>query len=50
MLPPPQQPKIDIRLLAGHFHLADGFLADDGLMQADMIEHAAQGVFGVRDA
>ena len=34
----------DIRVEAGHLHLLHGFLADDGLVQQDMVEHAAQRV------
>ena len=37
-----------IRLLAREFHLFDGFLADDRLVQADVVQHAAQGIFRVR--
>ena len=40
--------KDEIGILARHFHLPDGFLADDGLMQANVVEHAAQGILGVR--
>jgi hypothetical protein len=37
-----------VRFFAGHFHLLDGFLTDDGLVEADVIEHAAQRILRVR--
>jgi len=43
LLPPPTQPIHDIRLLAGQLHLLDALLADDGLMQADMVQPRCQG-------
>jgi len=35
----------DVGLFAGEFHLLDRFLADDGLMQADVIENAAEAAY-----
>jgi len=40
--------KNDVRFLAGQLHLLDAFLADDRLVQADVIQHAAERVFRVR--
>ena len=37
----------DVRRLAGHAHLLDGFLADDRLVEQDVVEHRAQGVLRV---
>ena len=37
----------DVGLVAGHRHLLDGLLADDGLVEEDVIQYAAQGVFGI---
>ena len=34
----------DIGIVPRHFHLNFGFLADDGLVQKHMIQHAAEGV------
>ena len=34
--------------LAGRLQLGEGLQADDGLVQGDVVEHAAQGVAGVR--
>ena len=36
-----------VRVVAGDLHLLPGLLADHGLMQADVVEHAPQGVVGV---
>ena len=38
----------DIRVESGHLHLLHGFQSDDGLVQQDMVQHAAQRVVGVR--
>ena len=40
----------DIRILAGQGHLLFGFQADDGLVQAHVVEHGAQGILAVRGA
>jgi hypothetical protein len=40
----------DVGLLAGHLHLRDRLLADDGLVQADVREHRAERVVGLRVA
>ena len=37
----------DVREGPGELHLGDGLLADDGLVQQDVIEDAAQRVIGV---
>ena len=37
-----------IRLLARHFHLPDRFLPDHRLVQANVVQHAAQRILGVR--
>ena len=37
----------DVRRLAGHGHLLHRFLADDGLMEKDVVEHGPQRVLGV---
>ena len=29
----------DIRIFAGHFHLLQGFLPDDGLVHQDVVQH-----------
>ena len=37
----------DVRIVVGHLELRHRFLADDRLMQQHMIQHRAEGVFGV---
>lgn len=37
-----------VRLLSGELHLFFGLETDDGLMQADMIEHGTEGIFAIR--
>ncbi len=36
-----------VRIIASHFHLLDGFFADDGLVQHHMVQHRAERVFHV---
>ena len=40
-------PDDDVRVVAGHLHLFHGFLADHRLVQQNVVEHAAEGIFGV---
>lgn len=37
----------DIGVIIGHLELFDGFDADDGLVEQDVVEDGAQGVFGI---
>jgi hypothetical protein len=37
----------DVGVVAGHFQLQHGFLADDGLVHQHVVEHRAQRVLGV---
>ena len=40
----------DVRIFARQGHLLLGFQADDRLVEADMVQHGAEGVFAVRGA
>mmetsp|Transcript_60523 Transcript_60523/g.162358 ORF Transcript_60523/g.162358 Transcript_60523/m.162358 type:complete len:383 (-) Transcript_60523:921-2069(-) len=45
--PTPGAPDQHIRVLPSHFHLLHGLDAGDGLVQQDVVQHAAQGVLVV---
>ena len=45
--PPADAPDHHVRILTGQLHLPAGLQADDGLMQEDVIQHAAQRVLRI---
>ena len=45
LLPPAGAADDDIRIIPDFLELFLGFQSDDGLMEQDMVQHAAQGIF-----